>query len=62
MKRLYRSRNERVLGGICGGLGEYLDLDPVVIRLVWIALTLVSFGTGILVYLIAWLAIPEQTC
>jgi phage shock protein PspC (stress-responsive transcriptional regulator) len=60
MKRLFRSRSERVLGGVCGGLGEYLDTDPVVIRLLWVLLTLISLGTGLLIYLIAWIIIPEQ--
>ena len=60
MKRLFRSKNNRILGGVCGGIGEYSDIDPVVIRLVWVLFTLVSFGTGILLYLIAWIIIPER--
>ena len=60
MKRLYRSKDERVINGFCGGLGRYLDMDPVVIRLLWIVLTLLSLGTGILVYLIAWIIVPEE--
>ncbi|MBZ0264255.1 PspC domain-containing protein [bacterium] len=57
--RLYRSRTEKVLGGICGGLGEYLKMDPVVLRIIWIA-TILLGGTGILAYLIAWILIPEE--
>jgi phage shock protein PspC (stress-responsive transcriptional regulator) len=60
MKRLYRSRKERILGGICGGLGEHLDVDPTIIRLVWVVVTLLSLGTGILVYGIAWIIVPES--
>jgi len=60
MKRLYRSRKERMLGGICGGLGEHIDVDPTIIRLVWVVVTLLSLGTGIIVYLIAWIIIPES--
>jgi phage shock protein C len=60
MKRLYRSRKERILGGVCGGLGEHIDVDPTIIRLVWVVVTLLSFGTGIIVYLIAWIIIPES--
>ena len=60
MKRLYRSRTERILGGICGGLGEHFDVDPSIIRLVWVAATLLSLGTGILVYILAWIIIPES--
>ena len=59
MKRLYRSKNERILGGVCAGLGEHFDIDPTVIRLVWAVITVLSIGTGVLVYIIAWLLIPE---
>jgi phage shock protein C len=57
-KRLYRSGKDKVLGGVCGGIAEYLDVDPVIIRLIWIFLSLISLGAGILVYLIAWIIIP----
>jgi phage shock protein C len=60
MKRLYRSKTERVLGGVCGGLGEHLDVDPTVIRLVWVVIALLSLGTGLLIYLIAWIIVPEE--
>jgi len=60
MKRLYRSRKEQILGGVCGGLGEHIDVDPSIIRLVWVIATLLSLGTGIIVYLAAWIIIPES--
>jgi phage shock protein C len=60
MKRLYRSKKERVLGGVCAGLGKHLDIDPLVIRLVWLVLTLLSFGVGIVAYIIAWILVPEE--
>lgn len=60
MKRLYRSRKEQMLGGVCGGLGEHIDVDPTIIRLVWVVVTLLSLGTGIIVYLAAWIIIPES--
>ena len=60
MKRLFRSRKERMLGGVCGGLGEHLDVDPTIIRLVWAVITLLTVGTGLLVYIIAWILIPEE--
>jgi len=60
MKRLYRSGNNRILGGVCGGIGEYLGVDPTIIRLVWILSTLLSLGIGILLYLIAWVLIPTN--
>ncbi|MFA5348173.1 MAG: PspC domain-containing protein [Methanoregula sp.] len=59
MKRLYRSKKERILGGVCGGLGEHLDVDPTVIRLIWAVVTVLSLGTGIIVYILAWIIIPE---
>ena len=60
IKRLYRSRKDKVLAGVCGGIAEYLDVDPVVVRLVWAILTLISMGMGLLAYLIAWIIIPEE--
>ena len=60
MKRLYRSKNDRMLGGVCAGLGEYFDIDHTVIRLVWAVITVLSIGTGVLVYIIAWIIIPEE--
>ncbi len=59
MKRLYRSKKDRILGGVCAGLGEHLDIDPTVIRLIWAVVTVLSFGTGIIVYILAWIIIPE---
>lgn len=57
VKKLYRSRKNRILAGVCGGIGEYVEIDPTLIRLAWI---LVSFfwGAGILLYIIAWFLIP----
>ena len=60
MKRLYRSKGKRMLGGVCGGLGEYLDIDPTVIRLVWAVLTLFTWGIWFIAYIIAWVIIPEE--
>jgi phage shock protein C len=57
---LYRSKKERMLGGVCAGLGEHFDIDPTVIRLVWAVITVLSIGTGVLVYIIAWILIPEE--
>ena len=60
IKRLYRSKTDKVLGGVCGGIAEYLDVDPVVVRLIWAVATLISMGLGILAYLIAWIIIQEE--
>ncbi len=59
MKRLYRSRQNRVLGGVCGGLADYLSADPAVVRLAWVAFSLLG-GAGVLLYLIAWIIVPEE--
>ena len=56
MKRLYRSRNNRVLAGVCGGIGEYFNIDPVLIRV----LAIVILGFGWLAYLIAAIIIPIE--
>ncbi len=58
-KRIYRSRKEKILGGVCGGIGEYLDIDPVIIRLIAIILFF-AYGSGILIYLCAWILIPLE--
>ena len=58
IKRLYRSRDEKVIAGVCGGLGSYFGVDPVIIRIVWAILGL--SGVGILAYLICWVAIPHE--
>lgn len=60
IKRLYRSRDDKVLGGVCAGIGNYFAVDPVMIRLLWVILTFLSMGAGIIVYLIAWIIVPEE--
>ena len=59
MKRLYRSGKDKILGGVCGGIGEYVKIDPVIIRLLWVLFAL-AYGTGILFYIIAWIIIPRN--
>ncbi|MCR4399306.1 MAG: PspC domain-containing protein [Syntrophomonadaceae bacterium] len=59
MKRLYRSRKERMIAGVCGGLAEYFDVDVVLVRLVW-AVAFLAGGVGLLAYLLAWIVIPEE--
>jgi phage shock protein PspC (stress-responsive transcriptional regulator) len=57
MKRLYRSADDRKIAGVCGGLGEHFDLDPVFFRLVFLAL-LCFGGIGLLAYLAMWIMVP----
>ncbi|MFA4861711.1 PspC domain-containing protein [Methanoregula sp.] len=59
MRTLTRPTTGRILAGVCAGIGEHLNIDPTVVRLVWAAFTLLSLGTGLIVYIIAWLLIPE---
>ena len=58
-KRLLRS-NERVLGGVCGGIAEYFDIDPTIVRVAYAVLTLCTVFCGIILYPILWLIIPEK--
>ncbi|MCB6366138.1 PspC domain-containing protein [Intestinibacillus massiliensis] len=60
-KKLCRSIYDRKLCGVCGGLAEYFSLDATLIRLVWAVLTVFSWGTGLLVYIVAAIIMPEQT-
>lgn len=59
MKKLYRSTQDKKLCGVCGGLAEYLDMDPTIIRLIWAILTVFA-GMGILLYIISALVIPTD--
>jgi phage shock protein PspC (stress-responsive transcriptional regulator) len=60
MKRLYRSRNDKKIAGICGGLGEYLGVDPTVVRLVAVFAGLATAVFPFIVgYIIAWILVPE---
>lgn len=57
---LYRSRRDRVIGGVCGGIAEWLDWDPTVVRLLYVVFSVVSVAfPGILVYLILWVLMPR---
>ncbi len=60
-KRLLRSKTNRMIAGVCGGIGEYFDTDPNLIRVIWIVITVLSgFFPGILAYILVWLIIPES--
>ena len=61
VKRLYRSKKNRVLAGICGGVGEYFNVDPVLIRLIWVLVVIFTgFFPGVLAYIIAIFIVPEK--
>ena len=58
-KRLYRSRKNRIFAGVCGGLGEYFNIDPVIIRLFWVfVLIFTGIVPGTLMYIIAFIIMP----
>lgn len=57
-KRLVRSKTNKMIGGVCGGLGEYFDFDPTLIRLLFAVLILFGAGSPILLYLLMWIIIP----
>jgi len=59
-KKLYRIKEGRMIAGVCNGIGEYLDVDPTIIRLLWLVL-IFAFGGGIIAYLVAWIVIPMNT-
>jgi phage shock protein C len=58
-RRLYRSTTERVLGGVAGGVADYFDLDPALVRVAWAILILASGGIFLLLYLVMWFVVPE---
>jgi phage shock protein C len=58
-KRLYKSKTNRVLFGVCGGLGEYFNIDPTIFRLIMVLL-ICGAGSGLLAYIVAAIIIPEE--
>ena len=58
-QKLYRSRDDRMIGGVCGGLGEFFGIDPTWMRLLFVLLTIFG-GSGVLVYLVMLLIVPEE--
>ncbi|KHD38759.1 phage-shock protein [Clostridium acetobutylicum] len=58
-RKLYLSSRNKKICGVCGGIGEYLNIDPTIIRLLWIVLLFV-FGTGILAYIICAIVMPND--
>ncbi len=59
-KRLYRSRRQVMVAGVCGGLADYFNVDPTLIRLVWALMTIFTIGTGIIAYLVALIIMPLE--
>lgn len=59
-KKLYRSRNNRMIAGVCSGLAEFFGIDATVVRLVFVAGALLGFGSFILIYLVMFVVVPEE--
>jgi phage shock protein C len=59
IRRVYRSKKNKLLAGVCGGIAEYFDIDPALVRLLLVLLVLMGFA-GVILYLVAWLLIPES--
>jgi phage shock protein PspC (stress-responsive transcriptional regulator) len=58
-RKLYRSKNNRMIAGVCGGLGDYFNIDPTLVRLLFVLIGL-TVGGGFLIYLLLWLILPEE--
>ena len=60
-KRIMRPRKDRIIAGVCSGIGRYFDIDPNIVRVIWIVLTVMSIGLGVVAYIAAWLLFPEES-
>lgn len=58
-RRLYRSRRDSILGGVAGGVADYFDMDPSIVRIVWAVLALVTGGIFLVLYIVMWIVVPE---
>lgn len=59
-KRLYRSRDDRMLAGVCAGIARHLNIDPVAARALFAVVTIFTWGTGLLGYILLWVLVPEE--
>ncbi len=57
MKRVYRSQSQKMIAGVCGGIAEYFNVDPTLVRLAWVLFGLAA-GSGIVAYIVAWIIMP----
>jgi|tagenome__1003787_1003787.scaffolds.fasta_scaffold20449783_2 phage shock protein C len=58
--RLYRSRDDRMIGGVCGGIAEMFGIDATLVRVGLVAATVLGFGAGAVIYLACWMIVPEK--
>ena len=59
-KRLYRSRTDKVIAGVCGGLGEYFERDSTLFRVLFVLIAILSLGLGVIAYIAMWMIIPRN--
>jgi phage shock protein PspC (stress-responsive transcriptional regulator) len=59
-RRLYRSRNDKLLAGVCGGVARFLNIDPVAARVLFAVLALATWGTALIAYVLMWILMPEE--
>lgn len=59
-RKLRRSRDDRMVAGVCGGIADMFGIDAALVRLGLVAATLLGFGTGAVLYLVAWMVVPEE--
>ena len=59
MKKFYLSDTDKKIGGVCGGIAQYFDIDPTLVRIIWV-IAFFLYGLGLLPYLICWLVIPRE--
>ena len=60
MNKLYRSKTNKIIAGVCGGIGEYFKVDPTLVRLLWLLISVMSAGSGVVAYIVAWIIIPKE--
>lgn len=61
VRKLYRSKSDRMVAGVCGGVAKLLGVDAALVRILLVGATLLGFGTGAVIYLACWLIVPEET-
>lgn len=61
MKKIYRSKSQRIISGVCGGIAHYFNIDPTIVRLVWVLVSIFSTAIpGLIIYLICVIVIPDE--
>ena len=59
-RKVYRSRSDKILGGVCGGLAEYFNIDSLIVRAIWILLVFMTNWAALLIYVLAWILVPAE--